>query len=222
MLSLHQEDRYSSIVDALRNNRFFIVWDGFEIANSMLEAGGIYAFPEKDRQIFKQLLYELGCGETKILITSRSSGHTFTSDEYVLFPLQLMQDEYLWQYHNATVLRNGLNEEFLPTLRLLGLHEHYAYTVLIDDVLKQGNLDGIEHIDSCFTVLESIGLCHPLGSGAYELHPTLPSILARLYPATDTEKRFFTGILASLIDEYSPLQLHEQQFVFSLFGASFY
>jgi tetratricopeptide (TPR) repeat protein len=120
-----------------------------------------------------------------------------------------------------TVFERGLNRAFIPILSLLGLHEHYAYSVLLAEMLKQTKSDGITHLDACFAVLESAGLCHTVMSGVYKLHPALRSCLTKLYPAGEDTQAFVNN-MSGVIEFFTPKELHNQRLAFTVFGASFY
>ena len=119
-----------------------------------------------------------------------------------------------------SVFERGLDRDFAPALRLLGLHEHYADIEKIGAMLeKTGETAPLE---DCFAALESAGLCRPIGNDAYQIHPALRGCLTRQHPAEEAGERAFVGVMGNLADEYSQKQLHEQRSVLRLFGANFH
>jgi tetratricopeptide (TPR) repeat protein len=120
------------------------------------------------------------------------------------------------------VFERGLDREFAPILRLLGLHERYADMDLIGIMLDQTESEGKERLRNCFSALCSGGLCQPMGKKLYKLHPALRSCLTRCYPPGDEDQRAFVDVMGTLADTYAPKELHEQRPVFSQFGACFH
>lgn len=66
--------KWPALTEALRKNPVLIVWDNFESASGMADAGGeaAEALPAADRQALKLFLEALRGSRTKVLITSRS------------------------------------------------------------------------------------------------------------------------------------------------------
>ena len=119
------------------------------------------------------------------------------------------------------VFERGLDRAFAPVLRLLGLHEHFAYAGFIKIMLKQTEPDAAAHISNCFEALCGAGLCQPVGNNIYKLHPALRGSLTRLYTAAEADMRAFVDVMGTIANDYAPKELHEQRFVFSTFGACF-
>jgi len=120
-----------------------------------------------------------------------------------------------------SVFERGLDRSFEPALRLIGLHEHYAGAGFIGYMLAQIG-GSATPVKSCFTALESAGLCRAIGIDTYQIHPALRDCLNRLHPANEADKRAFVNVMGSLTDAYADLQLHEQKGVFTLFSANFH
>jgi len=119
-----------------------------------------------------------------------------------------------------SVFGRGLDNAFAPMLRLLGMHKHFVYADHIDDMLKATGKD--VQTDQCFAALERAGLCRHIGNRIYKLHPALRTYLAQLHPANEAEQRAFIDVMDSLVCAYAPKKLHEQRYVFALFGANFH
>ena len=118
-----------------------------------------------------------------------------------------------------TVFERGLDKSFAPVLRLLGLHERYAFINLIALMLQQTG-DTAAPIAPCFTTLESAGLCRATGNNIYSLHPALRDCLSRLHATSEADKRVFVNVMGLLADR-TPNKPHEQRLAFTLFTANF-
>jgi tetratricopeptide (TPR) repeat protein len=120
------------------------------------------------------------------------------------------------------VFECGLDRAFAPVLRLLGLHEHSADEKIVGFMLNQMELEvEVRIISNCFATLESAGLCRRIKSALYKLHPALHSCLVGLYPSEEAGKRVFVNHMSTFAEIYTSKKLHEQRWVFSLFGANF-
>jgi len=119
-----------------------------------------------------------------------------------------------------SVFERGLDSGFAPVLRLLGMHEHIAHADLLSEMIKATGVDA--PIDRCFDALERSGLCNQTGDRIYQLHPALRTCLTRIHPAKESEQRAFVDVMGRLANAYAPKELHEQQYVFTLFSANFH
>ena len=286
------EQKQADVIQALRDNPYFIVWDNFESAIGIPNTEVTALLPENDRKQLKQFLRDLKGGKTKVLITSRSPENWLTLQECYRLPLEGLKGEELWEYCNAVVsdlglsleresetykklmeklegnplavrvimlrlnevrlpkvllaeleegfnglpgdegssriqaalrvFERGLDREFAPILRLLGLHERYADMDLIGIMVEQTESEGKERLGNCFSALCSGGLCQPMGENLYKLHPALRSCLTRCYPPGEEDQRAFVDIMGTLADMCALKELHEQRPVFSRFGACFH
>ena len=119
-----------------------------------------------------------------------------------------------------SVFERGLDRDFAPALRFLGIHEQYAHAGKIEAMLeKTGETAPLE---DCFTALESAGLCRFAEDGIYRIHPALRGCLVRRHPATEEEKQAFVKVMAVLADEYAPKPLHEQRSAVKYYSANFH
>ncbi|MCL2856816.1 MAG: tetratricopeptide repeat protein [Oscillospiraceae bacterium] len=108
-MALPLGQKLSSVINILRENRFFIVWDNFESASG-IEGTEVYAtMAKKDREQLQQLLNALRGGKTKVFITSRSKETWLPLPDCYRLPLGGLQDEELWQYCNEIVSDLGLS-----------------------------------------------------------------------------------------------------------------
>jgi len=118
-----------------------------------------------------------------------------------------------------SVFERGLDSDFAPVLRLLGMHEHFADVDLLSDMIEATGMDA--PIDRCFDALERSGLCNQIGDSIYQLHPALRTYLTRIHPEKVSEQKAFIDVMGNLADAYAPKELHEQHYVFALFSANF-
>jgi tetratricopeptide (TPR) repeat protein len=109
-LTLPLEQKMAGVIQALRENRYFIVWDNFESATG-IPGTEVSALIEKedDRNLLKQLLHGLRGGQSKVIITSRSTEKWLTPQECFRLPLEGLRGEELWQYCNEIVTDLGLS-----------------------------------------------------------------------------------------------------------------
>ncbi|MDR0372154.1 MAG: tetratricopeptide repeat protein [Nitrososphaerota archaeon] len=131
-------------------------------------------------------------------------------------------DETTWRIQATfSVFKKGLNQDFAPVLRLLGLHEQYVDADYLKDMLgATGNPN--PQIDECFTTLENAGLCHAVGGLVYRLHPTLRAVLPQFYPAKEDDKRAFVNVMNKLVTVYIDKDLQGQRDIFTLFSMCFH
>lgn len=98
------------------------------------------------------------------------------------------------------VVRSAEGTEFKLILDFLGLHEHIADADYMEELLlsllriepsPSDHLVLVQHIQSCFALLEQAGLCAPAGQNIFSIHPALRSCLAENFPAQERAKRVF-------------------------------
>jgi tetratricopeptide (TPR) repeat protein len=281
--------KLTALTQILMENPFIIVWDNFESACGIEGTEVSALLCEDDRNLLKEFLNGLHGGQTKVLITSRSTENWLFGEECQRLPLGGLQGEELWLYCNAVVaglglslyregetymelidkldgnplavravllrladhptaallaeleedfkdfpdgdatkriqsalaaFERGLDREFAPILRLLGLHEHFAYADFIGYMLKRAGAGA--QLKECFAALERAGLCAFAGSNIWQIHPALRGCLTRLHPAEEADKRAFVDITSSLADAYVLKELQEQRAIFTLFSANFH
>jgi len=124
-LALPQEEKFSAVVKKLNAHRFFLVWDNFESASGIPGTEVSALIPEEGRQLLKRFLKALRGGETKVLITSRSSEGWLAVQECFRLPLGGLEGEELWKYCEAVVADLGLtldrkDKDYHNLLRKLG------------------------------------------------------------------------------------------------------
>jgi tetratricopeptide (TPR) repeat protein len=103
--SLPPGERLKVLTQALRQNRFLIVWDNFESAAGIAGTAVSANLPVEDRGLLAEFLNRLRGGETKVLITSRSSEDWLGPEKRFLLPIGGFDGEERWEYCEA-VLRN--------------------------------------------------------------------------------------------------------------------
>jgi len=157
-LALPQEEKFSAVVKKLNAHRFFLVWDNFESASGIPGTEVSALIPEEGRQLLKRFLKALRGGETKVLITSRSSEGWLAVQECFRLPLGGMEGEELWKYCEAVVADLGLtldrkDKNYHDLLNKLGgnplalravllrLREHTAAALLAE---LQESFNGLE------------------------------------------------------------------------------
>jgi len=126
-----------------------------------------------------------------------------------------------------SVFGKRLDPNYVPVLRLLGLHEYYVNANLIEEMLKLEKTDRAT-INCCFNMIENAGLCRSIGNSTYKMHPVLRGYFTQLYPAREIDKRVFATILSHFVDAISPKgtykleEWYEIRGVFTQFNACFY
>jgi tetratricopeptide (TPR) repeat protein len=122
-----------------------------------------------------------------------------------------------------SVVEKGLDTCFNPALRLLSLHEHYADTNLLESMFKALDDDiSPSHLPGLFAILGNAGLCMPVATDIFQLHPALRSCLSRLHPADGLCQRAFVDVMGELAYYLAPRGLHEQRIPFAVHGANFH
>ena len=106
--ALSTEQKMDLLTSKLRQTRFFIVWDNFESASGIPGTEVSALMPEEDRVLLKQFLNRLRGGETKVIITSRTSEDWLSLQECFRLTLGGLEGEGLWEYCSAVVADLGL------------------------------------------------------------------------------------------------------------------
>jgi len=86
------------LATAFREHPFVIVWDNFESASGMAEAGVNATLSTDDRGLLQQFLKKLRGGKTKVLITSRSDESWLAKSECYRLPLRGLTGEERWEF----------------------------------------------------------------------------------------------------------------------------
>jgi tetratricopeptide (TPR) repeat protein len=97
-----------TLVRALREQPLILVWDNFESASGMADAGLESPMPAEDRQQLKTLLEQLRGGKTKVLITSRSDEAWLGSTACFRIPLGGLVGEERWALAEAMLQDLGI------------------------------------------------------------------------------------------------------------------
>ena len=107
-LTLPASEIFSDVVDKLRNNQHFLIWDNFESASGISGTEVTPQLSETDRRLLKEFLNALHGGKTKIFITSRSSEKWLSQSDCFRLPLSGLYGEELWQYSDMIIADFGL------------------------------------------------------------------------------------------------------------------
>ncbi len=166
------EQKLASLVKALRQQAYILVWDNFESASGIPGTEVTPLLIEEDRNLLKNLLKQLRGGKTKILITSRSPENWLTHTECYRLPLSGLQGEELWEYCNAVVRDLGLkikrdDKDFIALINELDGHPlairaillrltDYKATDLLIEMKKQ--FSGQEGDESTHRILAALGV----------------------------------------------------------------
>jgi tetratricopeptide (TPR) repeat protein len=108
-MALQEDQKFTVLVNALRENHFIIVWDNFESVCGIPGTEVSALLPEKDRTRLKNFLHKLRGGQTKVLITSRSPEDWLPQTDCYPLRLEGLRGDELWQYCNAVVRDLGLS-----------------------------------------------------------------------------------------------------------------
>jgi tetratricopeptide (TPR) repeat protein len=150
--------------------------------------------------------------------------------------LKILIDDFDEQFANLTgdeatrriqaalsVVEKGLDIRFNPILRFLGLCEHYAHVDMLEYMLKTLDDDiSPSHLPDLFAILGNAGLCTPVATNIFQLHPALRSCLSRLHPADEPYQHAFVVVMGAYADYLTGRELHEQRAPFTVHGANFH
>lgn len=130
------EQKFTALVQVLREQPFLLVWDNFESASGIAGTEVTALLSDDDRSLLKKLLKQLRGGKTKVLITSRSPENWLTPQECYRLPLSGLQGEELWEYCNAVVADLGLqidrkHQDFIALLKELDGHPLAIRAILL-------------------------------------------------------------------------------------------
>jgi tetratricopeptide (TPR) repeat protein len=118
--------RISALVTALKEARYFVVWDNFESVRGDPDAGAVPALPEEDQRVLLEFLSKLRGSKTKVLITSRSE-ETWLGECRLKLGLGGLKGEELWEFCDTIVRELGIridreSSDFLELIKLLDGH----------------------------------------------------------------------------------------------------
>ena len=121
------EQRIDALTEALKENRFLIVWDNFESAAGIAGTSVTANLTEPDRQLLASFLDKLRGGASKVLITSRSTEDWLGPRRRFLLPLGGLDREERWEYCEAILRDFGLtidrnDAKLVELMDLLGGH----------------------------------------------------------------------------------------------------
>ena len=120
-------------------------------------------------------------------------------------------------------VEQGLPEQLRPMMGLIGLHEGHLSASLLDLIAKQVDPEWTrQRIDELAAALANAGLVRNISPSTYEIHPLLTSYLRSRGEAPEACQRAFVDVMASLANELTPREYHEQRVPFLLYGANFH
>jgi tetratricopeptide (TPR) repeat protein len=121
------QKKIQALAVALSENHMLIVWDNFESAAGIAGTSILANLLESDRNLLAQFLDELRGGDTKVIITSRSTEDWLGPQRRYLLLLGGLDREERWEYCDA-ILRdlgqsiNRDDEDLVKLMDLLGGH----------------------------------------------------------------------------------------------------
>ena len=107
-LAASLEQKLDKLSDEFKQHPFILVWDNFESASGIEGTEVSPLLSDADRDHLKAFLHQLRGGQTRIIITSRSTEAWLSATECYRVPLGGLQGEECWQYCNAVVRDLGL------------------------------------------------------------------------------------------------------------------
>ncbi|HIJ83596.1 MAG TPA: tetratricopeptide repeat protein, partial [Magnetococcales bacterium] len=122
-------------------------------------------------------------------------------------------DESTEKIHQALgIFAAVLPENFAPVLQFIGLHQRFVDVDYLEPMAETVKLNlSRSQIDPCLFALERGGMLHHVGNGIHRMHPALSGYLAARHPAEAGVLRGFVTVMATLADQLTPKELHEQR-----------
>ena len=134
------------------------------------------------------------------------------------------------QKHLFAILRfieTDLPDHLQPLLIPLSFHEAFVHGEIFKDIAEKKDPSLTQAVPLFFKVLSHAGLINELPSSPniYQLHPALTGYLNGYLHVDDTLfdtwATFFVDITGRIANVLAPKQLHEQRFMFHIYGANF-
>ena len=107
-LAATPEKKFTALIAALRDHRFVIVWDNFEVVSGIEGTTLQPTLSADDRRLLLKLLQGLRGGASKVLITSRSREDWLDTATCYRLPVGGLHGEERWEYCDAIVRDQGL------------------------------------------------------------------------------------------------------------------
>ncbi len=101
-------DKIARLTEGLRRTPLLLVWDNFESAVGIPGTEVEPLLPEADRDLLAELLGDLRGGQSRVLITSRSSESCPRRSTAYRLPLSGLVGEERWAYCNAVLAELGV------------------------------------------------------------------------------------------------------------------
>ncbi|CAN2050098.1 Tetratricopeptide repeat protein [Candidatus Magnetomoraceae bacterium gMMP-13] len=133
-------------------------------------------------------------------------------------------------YNILAFIEKGLPENMKPLLIPLGMHQDFVMEQNFKILVEQVDSEQAENVSVFFNTLAQAGLIYELSEakGCFELHPVLTGFIrARLFKRISSDEfdkwaKSFVDVLGIIAEELAPKELHEQRFMFYLYGTAFH
>ena len=111
----------------LRERRFIVVWDNFEVVAGIPGTSVSATFSDSDRQLLASLLQKLRGGASKVLVTSRSKEDWIDPQHRFLLRLRGLNGEERWDFCEAVLQDLGItvnrdDEQLVDLMNFLNGH----------------------------------------------------------------------------------------------------
>ena len=121
------DQKLDALVAKLRDNRFVIVWDNFEVARGIPNTSIAANLTGDDRAILRKLLEKLRGGQTKVIITSRAREQWLGHENCYELTIGGLDGDERWQYCQTVLKDLGKpakrdDPEMIELMELLGGH----------------------------------------------------------------------------------------------------
>jgi hypothetical protein len=126
-------------------------------------------------------------------------------------------------------VEEALPQELRPLLLPLGLHERYVDCSMLEVLVQQvDDRFTRARVDALLGALAASGLVRDAGRSLFEMHPALSAFLqwrsaeTAMQTQRDRWSRAFVDMMGYVAAALAPRELHEQESVFHMYGASLY
>ena len=121
------DQKIDALAAHLRNHRFLIVWDNFEVVRGIPGIPVAATLSGEDQALLKTFLAKLRGGHSKVIITSRSDEEWLETPNRYEIPLGGLQGEERWNYCEVILRDLGLtidrkDADLVTLMDLLGGH----------------------------------------------------------------------------------------------------
>ena len=121
------DQKIEVLAKVLREKRFVIVWDNFEVAKGIPNTPVTANLSAEDQRLLASFLDKLGGGASKVIITSRSPEEWLGGDQFLRLPLGGLDGEERWEYcaavlHDLGKTIDRSDKDLVELMELLGGH----------------------------------------------------------------------------------------------------